>query len=99
MFIISAIAYSLDYHSFKGNFEISLSLHILAFVLQLLWYSKLNFYINFRINLGFPGGTHVKQPTCQCRRHKRREFDPWVGKIIWRRTWQPTPIFLPGESY
>ena len=26
-------------------------------------------------------------------------FDPWVGKIPWRREWQPTPVFLPGESY
>ena len=28
----------------------------------------------------------------------RREFDPWVRKIPWRRAWQPTPVFLPGES-
>ena len=30
----------------------------------------------------------------------RRETysDPWVGKIPWRRAWQPTPAFLPGES-
>ena len=26
-------------------------------------------------------------------------FDPWVGKISWRREWQPTPIFFLGESY
>ena len=26
-------------------------------------------------------------------------FDPWVGKIPWRRKWQPTPVFLPGESH
>ena len=26
-------------------------------------------------------------------------FDPWVGKIPWRRAWQPTPIFLPGEFH
>ena len=26
-------------------------------------------------------------------------FDPWVGKIPWMRAWQPTPVFLPGESY
>ena len=26
-------------------------------------------------------------------------FDPWVGKIPWRRTWQPTPVSLPGESH
>ena len=25
-------------------------------------------------------------------------FDPWVGKIPWRRKWQSTPLFLPGES-
>ena len=24
-------------------------------------------------------------------------FDPWAGKIPWRREWQPTPVFLPGE--
>ena len=30
---------------------------------------------------------------------KRPRFDPWVMKIPWRREWQPTPIFLPGESH
>ena len=29
---------------------------------------------------------------------KRRRFDPWVRKIFWRRAWQPTSVFLPGES-
>ena len=29
---------------------------------------------------------------------ERHKFDPWVGKILWRRAWQPTQIFLPGES-
>ena len=28
----------------------------------------------------------------------RPGFDPWVGKIPWRRAWQPTPVFFPGES-
>ena len=28
---------------------------------------------------------------------ERPRFDPWVGKIPWRRAWQPTPEFLPGE--
>ena len=27
------------------------------------------------------------------------KFDSWVGKIPWRKTWQPTPGFLPGESH
>ena len=39
--------------------------------------------------LGFPGGASGKEPTCQFRRYKR--FYPWVGKIPWRRAWQPTP--------
>ena len=34
----------------------------------------------------------------QCRRPKRCGLDPWVGKIPWRKKWQPTPVFLPGES-
>ena len=49
--------------------------------------------------MGFPGGASSKEPTCQCRRHKRSKFDPWVRKIPWRRAWQPTPVFLPGESH
>ena len=49
--------------------------------------------------LGFPGGVSGKEPACQCGRHKRWRFDPWVGKIPWRRAWQPTPVFLPGGSH
>ena len=37
-----------------------------------------------------------KEPTCQCRRLR---FDPWVGKVPWRREWQPTPVFWPGKSH
>ena len=48
---------------------------------------------------GFPGGSSGKEPTCQCRRCKRCRFNPWVRKIPWRRAWQPTPVFLPGESH
>ena len=47
----------------------------------------------------FPGGARGKKPACQCRICKRREFDPWVGKIPWRRAWQPTLVFLPEESH
>ena len=49
--------------------------------------------------LGLPGSTSGKEPACQCRRWKRQGFNPWVGKILWRRALQPTPIFLPEESY
>ena len=41
---------------------------------------------------GFPGGASGKEPSCQCKRPKRCGFNPWVGKIPWRRERQPTPI-------
>ena len=50
-------------------------------------------------SVGFPGGASGKEPTCQCRRHRRCGFSACVGKIPWRRAWQPTPVFLPGESH
>ena len=31
--------------------------------------------------------------------HRRPGLDPWVGKIPWRRKWQPTPVFLPGKCH
>ena len=45
------------------------------------------------------GGASGKEITCQCRRYERRSLDPWVWKIPWRRAWQPTPVFWPGESH
>jgi len=48
---------------------------------------------------GFPRWLSGKESTCQCRRHKNCRFKPWVGKIPWRRAWQPTPVFLPGEPH
>ena len=53
----------------------------------------------FSLEQGFPGGISGKEPTCQCRRCKKHGFDLWVGKIPWRRMWQPTPVFFPGESH
>ena len=47
----------------------------------------------------FPGGTSGKEPICQCRRCKRPWFEPWVGKILWRRKWKPTLVFLTGKSH
>ena len=45
---------------------------------------------------GFPGGASGQEPFCQLR---RGGFDPWVGKIHWRRVWQPNPVFLPEEGH
>ena len=49
--------------------------------------------------MGFQGGTNGKEPTCQCRRHKRCRFDPWAMKIPWRRACQPTPVLMLRESH
>ena len=51
---------------------------------------------NMYKEMGFPGGASGKEPICQCR---RCGFDPCIGKIPWRRAWQATPVFLPGESH
>ena len=48
-------------------------------------------FLKYAPTRGIPCG---KESTCQCRRH---EFDPWDRKIPWRRKWQPTPVFLPGN--
>ena len=47
--------------------------------------------------MDFLGGTVVKNLLYY--KSKRGRFDPWVWKIPWRRKWQPTPVFLPGESH
>ena len=44
---------------------------------------------------GLPKALSSKESACQCRRFR---FDPWVGKIPWRRAWQPIPVLWPGES-
>ena len=59
--------------------------------------------------LGFPGGSEGKgfvswAPLVAqmvkriCLQRGRPGFHPWVGKMPWRRAWQPTQVFLPGES-
>ena len=50
--------------------------------------SYMNIYFFF-----FRGTTLFVQFFSICQR-----FNPWVRKTLWRRKWQPTPVFLPGES-
>ena len=50
------------------------------------------------LHWGFPGGVSGKELACRCRR-----LEPEVRSLSqeypWRRKWQPTPGFLPGESH
>ena len=41
----------------------------------------------------------VKNSPANADRRKRHGFNPWMGKIPWRRAWQPTVVFLPGELH
>ena len=45
---------------------------------------------------GFPKFWAQQRIHLNCRRPR---FNPWVGKIAWRREWQPTPVFFPGELH
>ena len=59
------------------------------------WLWKMN--LSHEDHLGIPRWCSGKDPACQCRRRKRHGLDPWVGKVRWRRKWQPAPVFLPGK--
>ena len=64
---------------------------------QKFFYQPENIYnVTEHTSLVFPGGLDGKESTWQCR---RPGFYPWVGKIPWRREWQPAPVFLPVESH
>ena len=49
--------------------------------------------------IGLPWWLSGKESACQCRRHRRRGFNPCIRKIPWGREWKPAPVFLPGESH
>ena len=55
--------------------------------------SQYSFELNKVAVTEFPGGTSGIESACQRRRL------PWVWKIPWRKAWQPTPVFLPGEFH
>ena len=48
---------------------------------------------------GFLGGSVGKESACSAGNAGRGEFSSQVRKILWRRAWQFTPVFLPGESH
>ena len=68
-----------------------------SFLTQIMVYCKTTITLGFCLCIlkreiwniqDFPGGASDKEPACQCRRHKRHVFNPWVGKVLWRRAWQ-----------
>ena len=55
-----------------------------------------DYFVIYLYSKIFPGGSDGKSICLQCTRHG---FSPWVGKIPWRRKWQPTPVLLPRKSH
>ena len=107
--------FSLSKPQFLHMWEVQYTMHKInklpGYIGQQIWplfSSNYKWSIIFKIceslscTLGFPGGAGGKEPLCQCRRrkrHKRHGFNPWVWTIPWRRAWQSTLVFLPGESH
>ena len=105
---VSCIGRQILFHSHQGSpvlcFLFLSFLFLVALLFNVLFefdwaFCRILFYLFLLFLWGFLGCTIGKEPTCQCRKHKRRGFDPWVGNISWRRARQPTPVFLPGESH
>ena len=63
----------------------------LSFQSYMMLHEKISAYNHYIL-------TSIRSTLHACRICRRRGFDPWVGKILWRKSWQPTPAFLPGES-
>ena len=53
-----------------------------------------NVYHVVNLLTGLPCQLGSKEFAC-----RRCRFDPWFRKILWRRKWQPTPVFLPGTCH
>ena len=75
-----------------GEFHVTLLLQLRA-----LWGLVVFYHYPSR---GGPGGASGKEPTCNVGDLGLIPgSDPWVRKILWRREWQPIPVFLHGESH
>ena len=68
----------------------------LSFLLDHLWWQIKEIYTGTLTHVwSFPCGSDGKIICLQC---GRPGFHPWVGKILWKRKWQPTPVLLLGKS-
>ena len=64
-----------------------------------MWSWKILQILSRSIIFGLPRWLSGKESACQCKSHRRHGFDHWIRKISWRRKWQLTLIFLPGEFH
>ena len=88
MTVYPFVLYCSPYH---GSIPIIMILDRSIFSVYILWLDKV-----ICIWFTYSGGSDSEGSACNARRPR---FNPWVGKIHWRRKWLPTPVFLPGESH
>ena len=69
-----------------------------GYAVILKWWPALNREL-LPSDSGLPRWLSGKDPNCQRTISRRRGFNSWVGKILRRKKWLPTPVFLPGESH
>ena len=95
------ILYQLNYKGGWPKSKIHSNWH--SVILSDLWPAPCSEDWNFHVELEEVRAPQVvlavKILPANAGRHNRLGFDPWIGKISWRRAWQPTPVFLPGESH
>ena len=98
--LISRHLHATFLHSFSCHFPLMKVIYLLFCFWLVTIISALNSFFFFGNHfLRLSRWRSGKESTCQCRRHRRRRFSPWVEKIPWSRKWQPTPVFLPGKLH
>ena len=89
-----AVTFELPFTAFPIFFQLFLGVHTFPLF---HWYLWLMWNIS-NILYGLSRWLRVKEPACQCRRHRRHKFDPWVGKIPWNRIWHKSSILAWNTS-
>ena len=98
---------SAPWHLGKKN-RVSACFSVTSCVIKSLWPTAVTLKIHpLRLSilgdwhgLGMEGeGANAKESACQCRRHKRHKFKPWVRKILWSKAQKYAPVYLPGETH
>ena len=87
-------------YSFEGYSVAEVVVQASIQICSWVWYTKIPFLccLSF-ILLGASQWLCRQTVHLQCRRCRKCGFNPWVCGLLWRRAWQPTPVFLPGKSH
>ena len=94
----SSTCFSLLIHPIQTSLEVG-AINFPILQMKKLKHSEIRSFVWVTRADGLPRRHSGKEFAHQGRRCERHGFDPWLGKIPWRRKWQPTPVFLPGKFH